>query len=159
MKDLRIAFTKVTSISIHQLSSYNMYKRCHMTFVQMAEHNPPTKNKRSTRTLFSHHGLHPRLQATKLLVILTYPIKITKGQTTLHLDTSHNLLLVDIRHNIVLSGCCGCRRHLKLNHLNMLLKGGDHRCPLLKLEVPLLIGMLQVYYRVGTLVHHRMSGV
>jgi hypothetical protein len=31
------------------------------------------------RTLFSRHGLHPRLQAIKLLASLTYPLKITKG--------------------------------------------------------------------------------
>jgi hypothetical protein len=79
MRILTIAFTKVTSVSIHHLSSHKIYKRWHMTFVQVAEHNPPTKNKRSTRTLFSHHGLHPRLQAIKLLVCLTYPLKITKG--------------------------------------------------------------------------------
>jgi hypothetical protein len=45
MKFLTIAFTKVTSIFIHHLSSYKIYKRCHMTFVQVAEHNPPTKTK------------------------------------------------------------------------------------------------------------------
>jgi hypothetical protein len=79
VKDLTIAFTKVTSISIHQLSSYMSYKRGHMTFVQVAEHNPPIKNKRGMRALFSHHGLHPRLQAIIILVSLTYPLKITKG--------------------------------------------------------------------------------
>jgi hypothetical protein len=84
MKDLTIVFTKVTPISIHQLSSYISYKRCPMTFVQMDEHNPPIKNKRSTRTLFSRHGLHPRLQAIKLLVSLTYPLKIIKGQPLPH---------------------------------------------------------------------------
>jgi hypothetical protein len=77
MKDLTIVFTKVTSISIHHLSSYKIYKRCHITFVQVAEHYPPIKNKRSMRTLFSRHGLHPWLQAIKLLVSLTYPLKIT----------------------------------------------------------------------------------
>jgi hypothetical protein len=96
MKILTIAFTKVTSISIHHLSSYKIYKRCHMTFVQVAEHNPPTKNKRSTRTLLPCHGLHPRLQAIKLLASLTYSLKITKGQTMPHPDTFHNLHLVDI---------------------------------------------------------------
>jgi hypothetical protein len=86
MKDLTIAFTKVTSIYNRQLSSYKIYKRCHMTFVQVAEYNPPIKNKRGTIALFSRYGLHPRLQAIKLLVSLTYALKITKGQTILHLD-------------------------------------------------------------------------
>jgi hypothetical protein len=45
MKILAIAFTKVTSISIHHLSSYKIYKICHMTFAQVAEHNLPTKTK------------------------------------------------------------------------------------------------------------------
>jgi hypothetical protein len=95
------------------------YKRCHMTFVQVAEHNPPIKNKRGMRTLFSCHGLHLRLPGIKLLVSLTYPLKITKGQTTQHPETSQNLLLIDIRHNVRLSGW-----HLKLKRLNLLLKGG-----------------------------------
>jgi hypothetical protein len=56
MKFLTIAFTKVTSIFIHHLSSYISYKRCHKTFVQVDEYNPPTKNKRNMRTLFSRHG-------------------------------------------------------------------------------------------------------
>jgi hypothetical protein len=55
------------------------YKRYHMTFVQVAEHNPPIKNKRGMGALLSRHGLHPRSQAIKLLVSLTYEIKITKG--------------------------------------------------------------------------------
>jgi hypothetical protein len=45
MKILEIAFIKVTSIFIHHLSSYKIYKRCHMTFAQVAEHNLPTKTK------------------------------------------------------------------------------------------------------------------
>jgi hypothetical protein len=45
MKILTLAFTKVTPISIHQLSSYISYKRCHMTFVQVDEYNLPIKNK------------------------------------------------------------------------------------------------------------------
>jgi hypothetical protein len=162
MKDLAIVFTKVTSISIDQLSSHKIYKRCHMTFVQVAEHNPPIKKKRGTRTLFSRHGLHPRLQAIKLLVSLTYPLKITKGQTIPHPDTSQNLHLIDIRHNAELSESCrcyGCRWHLKLKHLNLLLKGGDHRYPLLKLEVLILVGVLEVYDHMGMLVHHRTSGI
>jgi hypothetical protein len=82
MKILIILFTKVTSISIHHLSSYKIYKRCHMTFAQVVEHNPPTKNKRSMRTLFSRHVLRPRLQAIKLLASITYPLKIIKGPLT-----------------------------------------------------------------------------
>jgi hypothetical protein len=42
---------------------------------------------------------------------------------------------------------------LKLKHLNLLLKRGNHRCPLLKLEVLLLVGVLEVYDRVSALVH------
>jgi hypothetical protein len=113
-----------------------------MTFVQVAEHNPPNKNKRGMRTLFSRHGSHPRLQATKLLVSLTYPLKITKGQTTPHPDMPHNLLLIEIQHSVRLSGCYGCGQCLKLQHLNLLLKGGNHYYPLLKLEVMLLVSML-----------------
>jgi hypothetical protein len=118
-----------------------------MTFVQVAEHNPPIKKKRGTRTLFSRQ---------------TYPLKITKGQTIPRPDTSQNLHLVDIRHNAELSESCrcyGCRWHLKLKHLNLLLKGGDHRYPLLKLEVLILVGVLEVYDHVGMLVHHRTSGI
>jgi hypothetical protein len=103
MKILTIAFTKVTSISIRHLSSYKIYKRCHMTFVHVAELNPPTKNKRSMRTLFSHRGLHPRLQAIKVLANLTYPLKIMKGQTMPHLDTSPNLHSINIRHVVGLN--------------------------------------------------------
>jgi hypothetical protein len=43
--------------------------------------------------------------------------------------------------------------NLKLKHLNLLLKRGNHYCPLLKLEVLLLIGVLEVYDRVSALVH------
>jgi hypothetical protein len=87
MKILTTAFTKVNSISIHQLISYMSYKRCHMTFLQVAEHNPPIKNKRGMGVLISRHGLHPRSQAIKLLVSLTYPLKITKGQPRSHPTT------------------------------------------------------------------------
>jgi hypothetical protein len=45
-----------------------------MTFVQMVKMEPAYP-----RTLFSRHGLHLRLQATKLLASLTYPLKKTKG--------------------------------------------------------------------------------
>jgi hypothetical protein len=154
MKILTIAFRKVASISIHHLSSYKIYKRCDMTFVQVTEHNPPTKNKKSMRTLFSRHRLYPWLQATKLLASLTYPLKITKRQTMPHPDKSHNLHLIDIRHDVGLnSGCCGCRWHLKLKHLNLLLKRGNHCYPLLNLEVLLLVGVLEVYDRVSAVVH------
>jgi hypothetical protein len=110
-----LVFTKVTSISIHHPSSYKIVKSCHMTFVQVAEHNPPIKDIRSTRTLFSCYRLHPRLQAIKLLASLSYPLKITKGHPLPHPDMSPNLHLVDIRHGIGLnSGCCGCKWHLEL---------------------------------------------
>jgi hypothetical protein len=43
---------------------------------------------------------------------------------------------------------------LKLKHLKLLLKIGDHRCPLLELEVLLLDVVLEVYDRVSALVQH-----
>jgi hypothetical protein len=46
-----------------------------------------------------------------------------------------------------------------LKHLNLLLKGDDHRYPLLKLKVLLVIGVHEVYKCMGALIHHRMSGV
>jgi hypothetical protein len=104
--------------------------------------------------MFPCHGLHPRLQAIKLLASLTYPLKIIKGQTMPHPDTSHNLHLIDIRHGVGLnSGCYGGRWHLKLKHLNLQLKRGNHRCPLLKLKLLLLVGVLEVYDRVSALIH------
>jgi hypothetical protein len=54
--DWQLYLQKVTSISIHNLGSYISYKRCHMTFVQVAEHNLPNQNKSGMRTLFSRHG-------------------------------------------------------------------------------------------------------
>jgi hypothetical protein len=101
MKDLTIVFAMVTSISIRHLGSYKVYKSCRMTFVQVAEHNPPIKSKRSTGALFSCYGLHPRLQAIKLLASLTYPLKITKGHPLPNLDTPPNLHLIDIRHGML----------------------------------------------------------
>jgi hypothetical protein len=80
MKDLTILFTKVNSISIHNLSPYKLYKRCPRTFLQVVEYNPPIKNKTSTRTFFSRHGLHSRLQAIKLFDSLNYPLKTSKGK-------------------------------------------------------------------------------
>jgi hypothetical protein len=38
-------------------------------------------------------------------------------------------------------------------------QGGDHCCPLLELEISLLVGMLKVYDRKGALIHHLTSGV
>jgi hypothetical protein len=67
---------------------------------------------------------------------------------------SRDLLLIDIQHNIGLNGVCLCGWCLKLQHLNLLLKGGDHGCPLLKLEVLLLIGVLKVYDHVGATIHY-----
>jgi hypothetical protein len=71
-----------------------------------------------------------------------------------HLDTSHNLHLIDIRHGVGLNnGCCGCKWHLKLKHLNLLLKRGNHHCPLLKFDIMLLVGVLEVYDRMSALIH------
>jgi hypothetical protein len=117
------------------------------------------KNKRDTRTLFSRHGLHPRLQAIKLLASLTYPLKITKGRPNTGPIMSHDLLLVNIRHGIGLSGVCRCGWCLKLKHLERQLKGGDRHCPLLKLVVLLLHSILKVDDRVSASVHLLMSGV
>jgi hypothetical protein len=67
-----------------------------------------------------------------------------------HPDMSPNQHLIDIQHGVGLnSGCCGCRWNLKLKHLILLLKRGNHHCHLLKLEVLLLVGMLEVYDRVS----------
>jgi hypothetical protein len=71
----------------------------------------------------------------------------------------HNLLLFDIRHCIGLSRCCGFGWRLELEHLELLLESGDHRCPLLKLEVLLLDGVLKVYNHVGVGVHLLMGEV
>jgi hypothetical protein len=49
--------------------------------------------------------------------------------------------------------------NLKLKQLNLLLKRGNHHCPLLKLEVLLLIGVLEVYDSVSVLVHQLMRQV
>jgi hypothetical protein len=85
------------------------------------------------------------------LASLTYPLKITKGQPTPHPIMSCDILLVGIRLNVGLSGGCGwC---LKLKHLKLPLKGGDCHCPLLELEVLLLVGVLEVYNRIGAGVH------
>jgi hypothetical protein len=73
-----------------------------------------------------------------------------------------HLLLIDIRLRVGLSGCCrrcGCRRHMKLKHLKLLLEISNCRCPLLKLKVLLLDVVLKVYDRVRALVQHLASGV
>jgi hypothetical protein len=49
--------------------------------------------------------------------------------------------------------------HLKLQQLKLLLKVGDHYCPLLELRVLLLIGVLKVYDRMGALIHLRTRGI
>jgi hypothetical protein len=49
--------------------------------------------------------------------------------------------------------------YLKLKHLKLLLKDGEHWYPFLELEVLLLIVMLKVYDRVGAIVHLHMSGI
>jgi hypothetical protein len=113
-----------------------------------------TKTKGAAETLFSHHGLDPRLQAIKLLASLTYPLKITKDQPTLHPNMSHDLLLIDIRHCIGLIRSLRCRWCLKLHHLKLLLESGDRHCPLLEFEVLLLNGRLEVYNHVCAGVHY-----
>jgi hypothetical protein len=111
--------------------------------------------------LFSHHVLYLRLQVIKLLASLTYPLKITKGQSTTHPHLSYHLLidvLLCIRL-VMCYRCCGCGWHLKLKHLKLLLESGDRRCSLLEVKVLLLDMVLKVYNGVSMLVHHRASGV
>jgi hypothetical protein len=72
---------------------------------------------------------------------------------------SHHLLFINIRHCVRLSGCCGCVWHLKLKHLKLLLESGDHRCPLLEVEVLWLNLVLEVYDRVYVVVQHLASSV
>jgi hypothetical protein len=67
-----------------------------MTLEQVAEMKSTYKKQKGTRTLFSRHGLHLRLQATKLLGSLTYPLKITKVSPLCLSNMSHHLLLVNI---------------------------------------------------------------
>jgi hypothetical protein len=50
----------------------------------------------------------------KLLASLTYPLKMTKGQPTLHPNTSRDLDLIDVRHCVRLSVVHGCGWRLKL---------------------------------------------
>jgi hypothetical protein len=72
----------------------------------------------------------------------------------LHPYKAPNLHLIDIRHGVRLNnGWCGCRWNLMLKHLNLLLKRGNHHSPLLKLEVLLLVGVLEVYDCKSALVH------
>jgi hypothetical protein len=52
--------------------------------------NLPIKNKMGTRTLFSHRGSHPRLQAIKLLASLT--------QSTQNFVSSHPTLMKTSPH-------------------------------------------------------------
>jgi hypothetical protein len=61
----------------------------------------------------------------------------------------HNLLLIDIRHCVGLSGCYGWGWLLELEHLELLLESGNHCCLLLELEVLLLNGMLELYNNMG----------
>jgi hypothetical protein len=49
-----------------------------MTLEQVAEMKPAYQKQKGTRTLFSRHELHLRLQATKLLASLTYTLKTIK---------------------------------------------------------------------------------
>jgi hypothetical protein len=71
-----------------------------------------------------------------------------------HPDTSPNLHLIDIPHSVgLISRCYRCKWNLKLKHLNLLLKGGNHSCPLLNLKVLLLVGVLKVYDCVSALIH------
>jgi hypothetical protein len=52
-----------------------------MTFVQVAEWNPPNKNKRGSENLVLPPRVISEVQAIKLLASLTYPLKIIKGQS------------------------------------------------------------------------------
>jgi hypothetical protein len=59
-KGSTVVFTKVTSISIHHLSLYKIYKSCRMAIVHAT-------------------GYIQWLEAIKQDASLTYPLKITKG--------------------------------------------------------------------------------
>jgi hypothetical protein len=71
----------------------------------------------------------------------------------------HDLLLIDIRNSVGHSGVYGCGWCLNLQHLKLLLKGGDHYYPLLELKLLLLIGVLKVYDCVGATVDLLTSSV
>jgi hypothetical protein len=93
-----------------------------------------------------------RLQATKVLASLSYPLKITKVSPPCLSNMSHHLLLINIRLCVGLSGCyrrCGCGWHQKQQ-----LEIGDHRSTLLELKVLLLNVVLEVYDHVRALVQH-----
>jgi hypothetical protein len=88
-KGLTVAFTKVTSFSIHHLSLYKIYKSCRMAIVHAM-------------------GYIQWLEAIKLAASLTYPLKITKGLPISHPNTPPNLHLITIRNSVGLNnGCVG----------------------------------------------------
>jgi hypothetical protein len=72
MKMETTIFTKVNihlfinMVIIHKVT---LWVTCHL--YNWSRWNPPIKNKMGTRTLFSRHGSHLRLQAIKLLARLT----------------------------------------------------------------------------------------
>jgi hypothetical protein len=79
IKESQLHSQRITSISIHHLTIIQRLHPSYMTLEQVAEMKPAYKKQKGHRTLFSHHGLHLSLQATKLLASLTYPLKITKS--------------------------------------------------------------------------------
>jgi hypothetical protein len=115
--------------------------------------NPSIKKQKEHENLVLTPRVTSEVTSYKLLASSTYPLKIIKGQSTPYPTTHHNLLLINIRHCVGVSGCCGCGWRLELVHLELLLKSGDRRCPLLKLKVLLLDGILEVYNHVGAGVH------
>jgi hypothetical protein len=50
-KGLTLVFTKVTSISIHHLSLYKIYKSCRVAIVHVAEHNPAYQKQKENEKL------------------------------------------------------------------------------------------------------------
>jgi hypothetical protein len=76
------------------------YKRCHMTFIQVAKMKPAYQKEKGHENLVLTPWATSELIDIKLLASLTYPLKIRNGQPTPHPITSHELLLIDIRHSI-----------------------------------------------------------
>jgi hypothetical protein len=127
-----------------------------MTLEQVAEMKPTYQKQKGHKNLL----LTPRVtfevtsyQATCQPNLST---QNNKSQSTVPSQHVRHLLLIDIRLRVGLSGC---RRHMKLKHLKLLLEIGNRRCPLLKLKVLLLDVVLEVYDRVHALVQHLASGI
>jgi hypothetical protein len=121
--------------------------RCHL--YTWSRWNPPIKNKMGMRTLFSRRGLHPRLQAIKLLDSLTQstPNFVSSHPTSTPPSHHQRLMCIDLLG----VGRLRCCLHLMLQQL--LLKVGDHLRPLLNLGILRLHVVLKVDDSVGVDIH------